>query len=88
MQCGRLHFTLTENMSKLISTKNWVFFSLLGLSENRKSQLIYNLLKIGTFQPKIDKSFFYHYFQLLYDVMQKEIENIEFVRGVNFEFFH
>ena len=29
---------------------------------------------------------FYQHSQLLYDVMQKEIESLEFVRGVNFEF--
>ena len=39
-------------MNKLISTKNRVFISLVGPSETGKSQLIYNWLKIGTFQPK------------------------------------
>ena len=29
---------------------------------------------------------FYQHSQLLYDVMQKEVENLEFVQGVNFEF--
>ena len=74
-------------MNKLISTKNRVFISLVGPSETGKSQLIYNGLKIGTFQPKFDKIYFlYQQFQPFYDVMQKEIENFEFVRGVNFEF--
>ena len=74
-------------MNKLISTKNRVFISLVGPSETGKLQLIYNWLKIGTFQPKFAKIyFFYQHFQPLYDVMQKEIENLEFVRGVNFEF--
>ena len=74
-------------MNKLISTKNRVFISLVGPSETGKSQLIYNWLKIGTFQPKFDKIyFFYQHSQPLYNVMQKEIENLEFVRGVNFEF--
>ena len=60
--------------------------SLVGSSETGKSQHIYDWLKIGTFQPKFDKIyFFYQRFQHLYDVMQKEIENLEFVRGVNFE---
>ena len=49
-------------------------------------QLIYNWLNIGTFQPKFDKIyFFYQHSQPLYNVMQKEIENLEFVQGVNFE---
>ena len=74
-------------MNKLISTKNRVFISLVGPSETGKSQLIYNWLKIGTFQQKFGKIyFFYQHSQPLYNVMQKEIENLEFVRGVSFEF--
>ena len=74
-------------MNKLISTENRVFFSLNGPSETEKLQLFYNLLKIGTFQPKFDHFyFFYQHSQPLYDVMQKEIKNLEFVQGVNFEF--
>ena len=60
---------------------------MVGPSENGKSQLIYNWLKIGLFLPKSDKIFsFFQQSQPLYDVMQKEIEYLEFVRGVNFEF--
>ena len=74
-------------MNKLISTKNRVFISLVVPSETGTSQLVYNWLKVGTFQPKFDKIyFFYQHSQPLYDVMQKEIENLEFVHGVNFEF--
>ena len=74
-------------MNKLIFTKNRVFISLVGPSETGKSQLLYNWLKIGTFQPKFDKIyFFYQHSQPFYDFMQKEIENFVFVRGVNFEF--
>ena len=74
-------------MNKLISTKNRVFISLAGPSQTGKPQLVYNWLKIGTLQPKFDKIyFFYLHSQPLYDVMQKEIENLEFVQGVNFEF--
>ena len=73
-------------MNKLIST-NRVFISLVVPSETGKSLHTYKWLRIGTFQPKFDKSyFFYQHSQPLYDVMQKEIENFEFVRGVNFEF--
>ena len=74
-------------MSKLVSTKNRVFISLVGLSETGKSQLIHKWLKVGTFQPKFDKIYFFcQHSQSLYDVMQKEIEKLEFVQGVNFEF--
>ena len=85
--CRRLHFTLTKIMNRLISTKNRVIISLVGPSETGKSQLIYNWLKIGTFQINFDKIYFsYQHSQPLYDVMQKEIKNLEFVRGVSFEF--
>ena len=74
-------------MNKLISTKNRVFISLVSPSETGKSQFIYNWLKIGPFQPQFDKNyFFYQHSQPLDDVIQKEIESLEFVRGVNFEF--
>ena len=74
-------------MNNLISTKNRIFISLVGPSETGKSQLIYNWLKNGTFQPKFDKIYFFHqHSHKLYDIMQKEIENVEFVQGVNFEF--
>ena len=87
VQRDRIHFTLNKAMNKVISTKNRVFISLVGPSETGKSQLIYNWLKIGKFQPKFDKIYlFYQHSQLLYDVMQKENENLEFVQGVDFEF--
>ena len=87
MQRGKILTTLTKAMNKLISRKNGVFFSLVGPSETGKSQLIYNWLKIGTIQLKFDNMYiFYQHCQPLYDVMQKEIENLEFVQAVNFEF--
>ena len=74
-------------MNKLISRQNRVFISLVGPSKTGKSQLIYNWLKVGTIQAKFEKIyFFYQHSQRLYDVMQKQIENLEFVQGVNFEF--
>ena len=86
MHCGRIHFTLPKAMNKIISTKNRVVISVVGPSKTGNSQLIYNWLKIGTLQPKLDTIyFFYQHSQLLYDVVQKEIENLEFVQGVNFE---
>ena len=64
-----------------------MFFSLVGPSETGKSQLIYNWLKVGKFQQNFNKIYFFIIFsQPLYDVMQKEIEKLQFVHGVNFEF--
>ena len=75
-------------MKKFFLKKNRVFISLVGLSETGKSQFIYKWLKNGTFQAVFDKIyFFYQHSQPLYGVMQKEIEKLEFVQGVNFEFF-
>ena len=52
-----------------------------------KSQRFYNWLKNGNCQPTFDKIYFsLEHSQTLYDVMQKEIKNLEFVQGVNFEF--
>ena len=60
--------------------------SMVGPSESGKTQLIYEWLTNGTFQPKFDKIyFFYQFYQSLYDKMQKEIDCIEFVKGVIFE---
>ena len=74
-------------MNRLISTKNRVFISLVGPSETGKSHLIHNWLKNGSIQPRFDKIyFFYQHFQPFYNVMQKEIGNLEFVQGVNFDF--
>ena len=38
------------------------------------------------FNPILINSFFYQHPQLLYDIMQKQVENLEFVPGGNFEF--
>ena len=54
------------------------------------SQFIYNLFtisKMELFNKNLTKFTFIHqHSQTLYDVMQKEIENLEFVQGVNFKF--
>ena len=59
---------------------------MVGHAETGKSQLICNWLKVGTFETQFDQSyFFYQHSQPLYDVLQKAIENLQFLRGVNFE---
>ena len=67
--------------------KNRVFFSLVGPPETGKSQFFTIGSKSGTSLLKFDKIYFFHqHSQPLYDDMQKEIENLEFVRGVHFEY--
>ena len=55
-------------MNKIISTKERVFISLVGPSGSEKSYLIFDWLKIGTFQPAFNKIFyfFYQHYQPLY----------------------
>ena len=51
--------------------KKSFFISFVGPPETGKSQLIYNWLKVGTFEPKFDKVYFFNqHSQPLYDVMQ------------------
>ena len=60
--------------------------SMVGPSESGKTELIYEWLSNGTFQPKFDEIyFFYQYYQSLYNKMQKVFDCIEFVKGVIFE---
>ena len=76
-------------MNKLISTKNRIFISLVEPSDSGKTYLIHEWLKVETSQPKFDKTyFFYQHTQPLYDVMQREIDILEFVQGVHFEFIN
>ena len=44
-------------MNKIKSTKERIFISLVGPSRSGKSHLIFDWLKIGTFQPAIDNFF-------------------------------
>ena len=76
-------------MNKLISTKNRIFLALVGPSDSGKMYLKHEWLKVGTFQPKFEKIYFtYQHPQRLYDVMQKEIDDLEFVQGVHIEFIN
>ena len=51
--------------------------------------VVHEWMEVGTFQPKFDKTyFFYQHLKPLYDVMQKEIDNLECVHGVHLEFIN
>ena len=87
--CRKIYFTLTKFMNKLISTKNRIFVSLVGPSDSGGTYLIHEWLIVGTFRTKFDKIyFFYQHPQPLYDVMQKEIDNLEFVQCEHFGFIN
>ena len=74
-------------MNKIISTKERIFISLVGLSGSGKSHFIHDWLIIGTFKPDFNKIYyFYQHYQSLYGLMSKNIKNIHFLQGVDFEF--
>ena len=74
-------------MNKKISTKERIFISLVGPSGSGKPHLIHDWKIFGTFQPDFDKNYyFYQHYQSLYGLMSKNIRNIQFIQGVDFEF--
>ena len=77
-------------MNTLISPKSRIFLSPVGLIDSVKTYLIHGWLKVGTFPPKIDKIYFFfnQHSQPLHDVVQKEIEKLELVQGIHFEFIN
>lgn len=73
-------------MNKLISTRERVFMSLVGPSGSGKTQLIYDMLKNGTFQPNFDKIiYFYQHYQSIYSLITDCVPNVEFIQCVDFE---
>ena len=68
---------------------NRIFISLVEPIDSVETYLINEWLKFGTFQPKLNKIyFFYQHPQPLYDAMQEEIDNLEFIQRVNYEYFN
>ena len=67
-------------MNRLSSTKNRVFFLLVGPSETGKLQLIYNWLKNGTVQPKFDKIYFVIHILNLFTILCKRKLKISSLR--------
>lgn len=60
--------------------------SLVGPSGSGKTQLIFDMLKNGTFQPPFDKIlYFYQHYQPLYSEMMSNVGDMEFIKCVNFE---
>ena len=89
MQRSRIHFNFAKFMNKLTSSKNRIFVPLVGRNDSGKAYLIHEWWKVETFQPNSDKNFFlYQHSQPLYDVMQNETDNLEFVQGVHIEFIN
>ena len=73
-------------MNKIIS-KERIFISLVGPGGSGKTHHIHDWLIIATFQPDFDTIYyFYQHYQSLYGLMSKNIKNIHFIQGVDFEF--
>ena len=72
-------------MNKIISTKERIYILLVGLSGSGILNLIFEWLKVDTFQMNlIDKIFyFYQHCQPSYGRMQRK--NLKFIQGVDFE---
>ena len=87
VQCGRIHFTLTKIINKLISTKIESLFHWLALPKLENRSWFKIGYKLEQFNQSLAKfAFFNQHSQSLHNAMQKEIKNPEFVQGVNFEF--
>ena len=88
VQCSRRHFTFTKYMNMLISTKNRFLYLWLNRAILAKRIWFMSGWKFEHFNPNLTKLFFLSTPQPLYDVMQKEIDNLEFVQGVHLEFIN
>ena len=65
------------------STKERFFISLVGPIGSGKSHLIFDWLKVGTFQQAFDKFFYFcQHYQPLYSRMQRK--NLKFIQVVDF----
>ena len=69
-------------MKKIISTKERIFISLVGPSGSGKPHLIFDWLKIGTFQPAFNKFFLINIINFFIVKCKK---NLNFIQGVNFD---
>ena len=75
-----------NELIRLADTIKRVLISLVGPSATRKSQFLQTWLKIGNFNSKFAKVYFFYQHSLpLYVVRQKEVENVNFVQVVNFD---
>ena len=54
---SRLYSIFSRALKKIISTKEQSFITLVRPSGSRKSHLIFDWLRVGTFQPAFDKIF-------------------------------
>ena len=71
-------------MNKILSTKEQIFISLVSPSGSGKSHLIFDWLKIGTFETAFDKIFYFNQqYQPLYNQMQRK--DLKFIEGVDFD---
>jgi len=60
--------------------------ALVGPSGSGKTQFIYNMLKNTVFRPEFNRIFyFYQHFQQIYQMIQQEINNIEFIQCIDFD---
>ena len=86
---SRIRFTFAKFMNKLISTKNCIFYISVGPSDSGITYLIHQWLKVESFQPKFGKIFYFNQHpQPFYDLKQKEVDSLEFIQGVHFDYIN
>ena len=86
-QCTGIYSTQSDTeMNKVIPTDNHVFMSLDGPSGSGKTTLLYKLLTLPVFQPRYQSViFFYQHYQEAYEKLKRDVEEIEFVQGLDFD---
>ena len=84
MWCNRIYFTLTEAINKLIPKKSRL--CIIG-STVRDRKVAAQFLLVKNCSTKFWQNLFYQLSLTLHDVMQQQIESLEFVQDVDFQFF-
>ena len=80
-------FYLHQNYQQVNSYKNSRSYIIGRSPRDEKVATYFQLAQKWNLPTKIWQNLlFYQHFEPLYDVMQNEIEKLEFVQGVNFEF--
>ena len=68
-------------MNKIVSTDKRIFMCLVGPSESGKTQLIFDMLHMNTFQQPFDHIYYcYRHWQTIYKKFASEIPNIRFIQ--------
>ena len=86
LECSRIHFILSKNMNRIISTKiASLYLSLDHLRQGGCNSSTFGF-NIGTFQPNFDKIYFFVNSHRRFTILCKKVDNLEFIQVDDFEF--